>query len=150
MFTYFNRDSGHVYKPITATCIFKGTQTIPQGTNICKCYRNPHGLATKTVPSSTRVRIMLLLLLLFNEQIVTYYLMSEKVPSLLFCLRIPQFEHYMSCRILSRETELIGAFVPSRSHTSGLVISENWKMKVLSKSRQNPEVGNAKPIYHTQ
>lgn len=148
VFTYFKRDSGHVYKPITATCIFKGTQTIPQGTNICKCYRNSHGLATKTVSSSTRVRIMLLLF--FNEQIVTYYLMSEKVPSLLSCLRIPQFEHYMSCRIVSRETELIGAFVPSHSHTSGLVISENWKMKVLSKSMQNPEVGNAKPIYHTQ
>lgn len=75
--------------------------------------------------------------------------MSEKVPSLLSCLRIPQFEHYMSCRILSREAELIGTCVPSHSHTSGLVISENWKMKVLSQSIQNPEVGNAKPIYHS-
>lgn len=90
-----------------------------------------------------------MLLLLLNKQIVTYYLMSEKVPSLLSCLRIPQFEHYMSCRILSREAELIGTCVPSHSHTSGLVISENWKMKVLSQSIQNPEVGNAKPIYHS-
>lgn len=39
-----------------------------------------------------------------------------------------------------QENELVGTFAPSPSHTSRLVISENWKMKVHSQSMQNLEV----------
>lgn len=70
-----------LYRPITAACVLKGTLTVPWGTNSGKCYRDMHGLATKTLPTSTRFLIGWIKILFFKNKEIGIS-MREEAPSL--------------------------------------------------------------------
>lgn len=140
-------DSGHVYRPITAACIFKGTQFL-KGQAVANVIETHMAWLPSFHQGLNMMDQNNVFFFLMNK--LWLILMSEEAPSLLFRLYVPQFEHCIVLQNSLQENWAHWDVAPSHSHTSGLVISENWKMKVHSQSMQNLEVGNAKPICHSQ